>query len=191
VKTITMSDKASRTHTIELRLKTPEQIFNVLDPSPLAERDLEDKAERFIVGWAQEAERGAALRLSILMPADQVQTPAARSMPDAIRNYFDDRAAQARQDFRELLRIGWRSLMIGIAVMLACLVAIRSLDLFITTATIKQLAEQSLIILGWVANWRPIEIFLYDWWPLLRRYRLMRRLAEMPVELKALPGTVR
>lgn len=25
---------------------------------------------------------------------------------------------------------------------------------------------EGLIILGWVANWRPIEVFLYDWWPL-------------------------
>jgi hypothetical protein len=24
--------------------------------------------------------------------------------------------------------------------------------------------EESLLIFGWVANWRPIEIFLSDWW---------------------------
>lgn len=36
-----------------------------------------------------------------------------------------------------------------------------------------------------VANWRPIEIFLYDWWPLARRRDLFRRLAAAKVELKA------
>jgi hypothetical protein len=41
-----------------------------------------------------------------------------------------------------------------------------------------------LIILGWVANWRPIEIFLYDWWPLAQRRRLYLRLASAPVEVR-------
>jgi len=46
-----------------------------------------------------------------------------------------------------------------------------------------QFVEEGLIILGWVANWRPIEIFLYDWWPILRRRRLLRRLAVADVVL--------
>jgi hypothetical protein len=32
-----------------------------------------------------------------------------------------------------------------------------------------------------VANWRPIEIFLYDWWPLWRRRNLCRRLAAAAI----------
>ena len=31
------------------------------------------------------------------------------------------------------------------------------------------LIKESLIISGWVALWRPLEIFLYDWWPDPRR----------------------
>jgi hypothetical protein len=33
----------------------------------------------------------------------------------------------------------------------------------------KRLVEESFLILGWVANWRPLEIFLYDWWPLAHK----------------------
>jgi hypothetical protein len=40
-----------------------------------------------------------------------------------------------------------------------------------------------LVILGWVANWRPIQIFLYDWQPLVRRRRLLKRLAKATVRL--------
>jgi hypothetical protein len=36
-----------------------------------------------------------------------------------------------------------------------------------------------------VALWRPTEALLYDWWPLLRQRRLMRRLADIPVEVHA------
>jgi len=49
----------------------------------------------------------------------------------------------------------------------------------------RSLIEQSLPILGWVANWRPLEIFLYDWWPLARRRDLYRRLAAATLETKA------
>ncbi|MEY5098386.1 MAG: hypothetical protein RJA36_1105 [Pseudomonadota bacterium] len=33
----------------------------------------------------------------------------------------------------------------------------------------------SLLIDGWVAMWRPMEIFLYDWWPVAARIRLLDR----------------
>jgi hypothetical protein len=32
--------------------------------------------------------------------------------------------------------------------------------------------RESLTIAGWVAMWRPTQIYLYDWWPLRRRSRL-------------------
>ena len=170
---------------IELRLKAPEQMFNALDASPFQERDLDDKAERFIVGWAQEAGRTAKLQLVILLPETSLRDPATRHMGEAVRNYFGYRARQTRQDLRELLRIGWRSLAIGLAIMIICFVAIHSLDLVFNRSAFTALAEQSLLILGWVANWRPLEIFLYDWWPILRRYRLLRRLEAMPVDIRA------
>ena len=42
----------------------------------------------------------------------------------------------------------------------------------------------ALTIIGWVAMWKPLEIYLYRWWPLLALRRLYRRLARMPVELR-------
>jgi hypothetical protein len=31
--------------------------------------------------------------------------------------------------------------------------------------------------------WRPMEMYLYDWWPVLRRARVFRKLSAMPVEV--------
>ena len=55
---------------------------------------------------------------------------------------------------------------------------------FLTEAPFKRLVEESFLILGWVANWRPLEIFLYDWWPIARRRDLYRRLSNAVVEAK-------
>ena len=50
---------------------------------------------------------------------------------------------------------------------------------------IGRVIEESLLIFGWVANWRPIEIFLYDWWPIVRRRNLYQRLSAAHVKLRS------
>ena len=40
-----------------------------------------------------------------------------------------------------------------------------------------------LLIGGWVAMWRPMEVFLYDWWPMAAELRLLRRLARITVQV--------
>ncbi len=109
---------------IEVHLRTAEQLFNSLDPSPFHERDLDEEAERYIVGWAREIKGKGRLQLIATLPEAAHDTVIAQHIPDAIHNYFNYRALQARQELRELLRIGWRSLAIGIVVLLACFVAI-------------------------------------------------------------------
>jgi hypothetical protein len=46
-----------------------------------------------------------------------------------------------------------------------------------------RILDESLLIVGWVAMWRPLEIFLYDWWPIRAEARLFERLATMPVRV--------
>jgi hypothetical protein len=43
--------------------------------------------------------------------------------------------------------------------------------------------RESLVIGGWVAMWRPLEVFLYDWWPIREEARLFDRLSAMPVRI--------
>jgi len=44
--------------------------------------------------------------------------------------------------------------------------------------------HESIVIGAWVALWRPLEILLYDWWPVLGEIRLYDRLAAMAVRLQ-------
>jgi hypothetical protein len=46
------------------------------------------------------------------------------------------------------------------------------------------LLREGFIIGGRVAIWRPLEVFLYDWWPLLGEIRLLDRLGAMPVRIE-------
>lgn len=113
----------------------------------------------------------------------------ARHIPDAIHNYFGYRALQAQQDLHELLRIGQVSLAIGVGILALCFGAISYLSLLPAQTGTVRLVEESLLILGWVANWRPLEIFLYEWWPLRRQISLFERLAAMKVDVRVAPGS--
>lgn len=171
-------------YVIEIHLRTADQLYNSLDPSPFHERDLDDKAERFIVGWAREAKSPENMQLIVTLPYEARQAVGAQCIPEAIHNHFIYRALQSKQDLHELLRIGRRSLGIGIVILMLCFGAIRFLSLMTEQTTAIRLMEESLLILAWVANWRPLEIFLYDWWPIRRKSMLFKYLAAMPVEVR-------
>jgi hypothetical protein len=52
-------------------------------------------------------------------------------------------------------------------------------------SALGRLLAEGITIFGWVANWRPAEILLYDIWAVRRRVNLYRRLADAQIELKS------
>jgi hypothetical protein len=160
------------------------QLFNSFDPSPFREKDLDDDAEDYIVGWVRELPPDAPFDLVIHLPPDEVSKPEAAGVQSAFQRYFTDRAKRFDQEERELFRIGRRSLGIGVLALLACLSASQLLAPLIPYPTLARVVEESLIFVGWVINWRPLEIYLYDWWPIRRRARLYRRIAAAPVIIR-------
>lgn len=176
------ADGTERTE-IAIRLHTVGQLFNSFDPSPFREKDLDTAAEDFIVGWVRELPHGAPFSIVVHLPADEAAQPEAARIGEAVAHYFDYRARMMERDLRELFRIGRQSLAIGVVVLVACLIMSQIFAAMIGPGTLARLVEESLIIVGWVANWRPIEIYLYDWWPIRRRARLYRRIATAPVRV--------
>jgi hypothetical protein len=170
---------------IAIRLHSVSQLFNSFDPSPFLEKDLDADAEDFIVGWVRELPHGAPFDIVVHLPPDEAARPDAARIADATAHYFEYRANVFDRDLRELFRIGRRSLGIGVVALVVCLAMGQFLATMIGPGTLAQLVRESLIIVGWVANWRPIEIYLYDWWPIRRRAQLYRRIAAAPVSVKA------
>ncbi|MBM4073084.1 MAG: hypothetical protein FJ271_29790 [Planctomycetes bacterium] len=170
------------TATIEIRLATVDQLFNSLDPSPFHEKELDREAEEYIVGSVDEAPLQTPLALVIRLPAGP-QLARAESVQDAIHNHFSYRVTESDRRLRGHFRDGRKALLIGLA-FLACCVATRELVFAPGTGAVSQMLAEGLLILGWVAMWHPIQIFLYDWWPIRHQARLFAKLATMPVVAK-------
>lgn len=168
---------------IEIRLQTVSQLFNSLDPSPFYSRDLDNDAEEFIVGWAAELPKNEAIRIILHVPQDEVWAAERAGQSGYIAQYFGDRADHHERQMRDLFRIGFRHLGVGLSVLTACLLLSQLVSSIVPSASIARIVEESLIIVGWVANWKPIEIFLYDWWPASQKIKLYRRLQAADVEI--------
>jgi len=171
-------------HSIELRIEDVSQLFHTLDPFPFRERDLDKEAEEFIVSWARELPRDSQLRIVVHLPQSQAALPEAREISAAITSYFRYRARIIGLDLNELFRVGRWALAIGVAVLSFSVIIGQAVLIRVAPQPFAELIAESLLIFGWVANWRPIEIFLYEWWPLVRRRNLYQRLAAAEVELK-------
>lgn len=170
--------------TIDVRIARIEQLFNSFDPSPFDERDLDDDAESHIYGWARELPPNAAISILLHMPFDEAQRAQERGLASALSHYFEVRAEAIDRDRRELFRLGWRYLAVGLLVLTACLLISQVLPAAIGSGPVTRVFQEGLIILGWVANWKPLETFLYDWWPLKRRADLYRRIAAARIDIQ-------
>jgi len=160
------------------------QLFNAMDASPFRERDLDPNAEELIVGRAREAPPGASLALQVALDRAPGVAEEAGILRDAMHEFFRHRAQVTRRRLRQLLRIGRTSLMVGL-VFLALAVTLGG----VVASAMKgerlgELLRQGLVICGWVAMWRPLEILLYGWWPIRSEARLYDRLSEMPVRIE-------
>ena len=165
---------------IEISLNRLSQLFNSLDPSPFHERDLDQDAEEYIVGSAEEIGRQRPIALVIHLPADQVPGPGSIDLGDAIHNYFAYREAHERRRLRVLFRDGRIALLIGLAFLFCC-VLLRELAFSFVKDSASDIFGEGMLIIGWVAMWRPLEIFLYEWVPIRRRCHVLAKLAAMPV----------
>jgi len=178
-----MRERASNLERIEVRVSDLQQLFNLMDPSPLQERDLDPRAEEFIVSWAREAPRGVPLTLTV--HAAQTGSTSEEQLAAAIHAFFQYQADRTRRRLRELFRVGRKSLAIGLLTLTVTFGLVHLLGSRLADFQLGNLLREGVLIGGWVAMWRPLEIFLYDWWPIQQDARLYDRLGEMPVRLEA------
>jgi hypothetical protein len=166
-------------HVAELR-----QVFDAMDPSPLHDRDLDPKTADYIVDSARELPRHSPLALLVHLDRPAGSTDEEACLGDAIRRFFSGRGKAARWRLKLLFRRGRASLLVGVAFLVCAFTVSQLIGHFLPDSQFGELLRESVIIGGWVAMWRPLEIFLYDWWPILGEARLHDRLAAMPVRIE-------
>ena len=180
---VTVGDEIPRDcELIEMHVAELSLLFNAMDHSPPQEKELDPKVEEFIVSWARAGRRDAqfALQAHVDRPGvpEQIET-----VRDAIHEFFKQRSLSARRRLSQLFRVGRTSLLIGIVFLSVAVTLGGLVERALGGSQISALIRESMVIGGWVAMWRPLEIFLYDWWPIRAERKLFDRLSVMPVRI--------
>jgi hypothetical protein len=171
----------ARRRVLDLYLADTRQLFNSMDPAPFRERDLDPAAETYIVDWARETPRDEPLGLVLHLGNRTSPGSDAGVVRDSLQEFFRRRARASRQQLRRLFRTGRYSLAIAVLFLTSVTVVGEFLAGLFAGERAAFLIENSLLIGAWVALWRPLEIFLYDWWPIRAEARLYDRLSVMDV----------
>jgi hypothetical protein len=166
---------------IEIKLGNIDQLFNSMDPSPFREKDLDPEAEAYLVNAVREFSLSTPLKLRIYLTQAMIDEDSP-GVVSAIQRYFEYRSHAVTQELRFLLRRGRTALVVGLLFLGFCM-GLRELISLIGQGVVAQVLEEGLLIIGWVAMWRPIEIFLYDWWPIFQQRQVFKKLSRVPVQI--------
>jgi len=175
------------THQLRLRVNDVAGLFNAIDARPLQHKHLDPEIEAFIENWARGLPRRSRIRLAVHLAQLPPQRDSDAVITSGVQHHFEAKAAHIRTELQHLLQEGRLSLLIGLAFLSACLLASQAIGQYAGHTGIEVMRE-GLAITGWVAMWRPMQLFLYDWWPLARRIRICKSLGRAVVRIH-LPGS--
>jgi hypothetical protein len=168
---------------IDLKVRHSRQLFDGRDPAPFNERDLDDDAVEYLLGAAQEIPRTAPLAIAVSI-SDETEPPLSpETIAEAVRSHFHHLGVQVERRLREHVRRGQIILGVGVLVLVVCL-TLAELTLSLPAGPLQRILREGFVITGWVAMWRPLEVLLYDWWPLIDERRQVRRILDAPVSVR-------
>lgn len=167
---------------IELELRSMMQIFNTFDPAPFREKELDENAEVYIYNIVGEFPLKKPLEIVIYVPPSELNLETESTLKEAISNHFLYKKVLTELDLKRLLQRGRRNLTIAVVFLFLCLLTIRLLSTF-ENGLIKTMLSEGLTIIGWVAMWEPINVFLYGWWPIVQKRNIYKKILETDVSV--------
>lgn len=168
---------------IEVNLHDLSQLFDPLDPSAVEERDLNHRIEEYIVDRLKLLPSNARTAIVVHLDRSAARADDERKATAAIRSYFTRRAESQTRELRQLFHRGRVSLAIGLSVLVVIFLMGQALFRFFGDGHVTTLLRDCSIIGGWVAMWKPLDIFLYQWWPIVSELRLYKMLSHMSVQV--------
>jgi hypothetical protein len=122
----------------------------------------------------------------------RLSLPASERAPDleercrgALRAVLDRRLERNRNDARSLRKEGYATLWRGLVFLALCLLGSRVMgEVTLLPGFVERFIDEGLVIAGWVALWYPLDVLLYQRWPLARERRLYENLRDMRLEFE-------
>lgn len=167
---------------IEVRIKSALQLFDARDPAPFRERDLDDDFVEYITASAREFSLSSPLKIVIYIEESETKDLPRDSIREAIHSYLTYRIDLQRGDLKSFMKRAQLFLLIGLLILVSCISVAQNLNVPAPPGAIGILRE-GIVIFGWVSIWKPIELMLFDWYPLFEKLRFYKKLLETEIDI--------
>lgn len=166
---------------IEIRVNEVQQLFDSRDPAPFRERDLDENFIQYLEAYVDELLVRRPLKIQIYI-AKENDAVSAQVIRDAIHEYFKYQIQIRRGQFAKVLRTAQLFLLIGACILIICL-GLAQFTKRIDNEMIRTTLREGMLIFGWVSMWKPLELILFDWYPIYDRIRIYGRLVKAQIEI--------
>ena len=174
---------------IDIRLRTSRNLFDLRDPAPFRERDLDPAAVDHLLASVREIRPGRPIKIVISLTEEPDPILEAGVLEEAIRAQFEHEREVVRRKLLDNFRRGRLLAAMGVVV-LALFLTLAELTTHVPEGYVQRILREGFTITGWVAMWRPAETLLYEWWPLVEERRRIERILAAPIAIRRERGSM-
>lgn len=167
---------------IDIRVRTMKQLFDFHDPAPFRERDLDDDVVDYVLGGLEDLGRAKAVKIAVFVAEPEPGDLPPAEIVKAFRDHFAWQRERIGHALRDHVRRAQFALLMGLAI-LASFLTLAELAALLGPGRVRDIVREGLVIIAWVAMWRPVEALLYDWWPHVQKRRLRDRVLAADIEV--------
>ncbi len=168
---------------IEVRIKSPLQLFDSRDPAPFWERDLDDDFVEYVVASAREFSIPTPLKVVIYVEEKESKDLPKQAIREAIHSYLTYRIDVQSGELKSFIKRAQVFLAIGLLTLISCLSVAQGMTISEPPGWAGILRD-GIVIFGWVSIWKPIELILFDWYPIFETLRFYKKLLQTEIDIR-------
>lgn len=168
---------------ISFKIVSLDDVFDPRDSDTLLERRLDPDWLDYIFNAVEEKHKRVPIHLSLRISKETLGSHSPSHVIDSIKRELRESYLSAGRKLRENFRVGRITLTIGLLVL--AFFEFLSIAVYnMAPSDLTRILSEGFLVFGWVALWRPVEILLYDWWPIADARRDIKRLLQGTITLK-------
>ncbi|MCX6972082.1 MAG: hypothetical protein NTV93_18300 [Verrucomicrobia bacterium] len=165
--------------TLSIQVRSVEEMLHA--ESPVISSRLHPDVSEALWNAIRQVNPRAGFRFEIIVPAPDLSREG--DVREAVQKHFHSEVAAFSEGIREIVWNGWASARIGGSLALFLLLISEGL-LLLNERMLPEFLSRGLVIVAWVALWRPAELLVYEHLPLRKQRMLARKAAEAHVVLR-------
>lgn len=169
---------------IEMGIEEPFDLYDDKDPSVLNLRDFRKEVQNYIIESIEEIPKSKKIKINIYFDKFSDDIAEVENLRQSFFDFFAFETKLRVHQIRIKIKRGFKSLAVGICFLFFCIIAAHFLG-YSNKSLLSELFVEGLTVLGWVSLWTPLQVFLYEIWPLLENIKNFKRVLISSVDFKS------